>query len=334
MKAIFLLAFCFAVSDTKEIFRYYDTVTLHQKKSANDPPGDLYEVNNKHHLLNKYGEHIGQGDIMFRKGEEEALFESGSGKLKRDALRNPNAKWTGARVPYVIAQANAQAQAAIRATVREFAAKTCIRLVPRTNQRNYVRVIAAGGCYSYVGMIGGSQDLSLGRGCEFKSTAVHEFMHALGFFHEQSRVDRDNHIRIVLQNIQPGLQDQFEKQSRGNVQTFGHPYDFDSVMHYDKYAFSRARGRLPTIVANSDPDRDFGQDINGGLSEVDVKQLNDMYCGGSGGGGGGGATTTKAPARTTKAPAAGLTLAACVRSMRYCSARINRCRKDVFSDLL
>ena len=48
-----------------------------------------------------------------------------------------------------------------------------------------------------VGRIGGKQDLSLGKGCtNVDSTIQHEFMHALGFYHEQSRPDRDNHIFI------------------------------------------------------------------------------------------------------------------------------------------
>ncbi|WP_081465965.1 M12 family metallopeptidase [Stigmatella aurantiaca] len=39
-----------------------------------------------------------------------------------------------------------------------------------------------------------SLGISLGQGCEFKSTAVHELMHALGFCHEQSRPDREQFI--------------------------------------------------------------------------------------------------------------------------------------------
>ena len=61
-------------------------------------------------------------------------------------------------------------------------------------------------CYSYVGEIGGrSQDVSIGQGCEYKGIVIHELMHALGFYHEQSRFDRDQYVRIDFSNIQAGM---------------------------------------------------------------------------------------------------------------------------------
>lgn len=55
-----------------------------------------------------------------------------------------------------------------------------------------------------MGKNGGAQDLSLGAGCEYKGTIIHESMHAMGFFHEHTRLDRDNYVKINFNNIRSG----------------------------------------------------------------------------------------------------------------------------------
>lgn len=57
-----------------------------------------------------------------------------------------------------------------------------------------------------IGQVGGPQTISLAYpGCVNKGIAIHEMMHCAGFFHEQSRIDRDRFITIQWQNIRAGI---------------------------------------------------------------------------------------------------------------------------------
>ena len=46
--------------------------------------------------------------------------------------------------------------------------------------------------------------LSLGSGCKNRGHVTHELMHALGFFHEHTRPDRDKFVKILWHNIKSG----------------------------------------------------------------------------------------------------------------------------------
>ena len=78
-----------------------------------------------------------------------------------------------------------------------------------------------------------------GFGCVSLGTVIHEMLHASGFWHEQSRPDRDQHVRILWSNIYPGREDNFARYTRAEVSTLSLPYDTSSVMHYSSRAFSR-----------------------------------------------------------------------------------------------
>ena len=98
-------------------------------------------------------------------------------------------------------------------------------------------------CWSYIGHQGGRQQLSLeqpdSKHCNcFCSTgrALHEIMHALGFYHEHSRADRDKYIKIVNKNVRKGKQKNFHTKG-DDTTTRNFDYDYDSIMHYGPYYF-------------------------------------------------------------------------------------------------
>ncbi|KAM9408252.1 hatching enzyme 1.2-like [Pholidichthys leucotaenia] len=156
-----------------------------------------------------------------------------------------------------------------------FHESTCIRFVwRRAEHPNYLYFFSGSGCWSYVGRQDRGQAISLKKnGCLYQSTVQHEVLHALGFHHEHVRSDRDQHVRILTQNIRPGFESNFRIDNTNNL---GTPYDFNSIMHYSKFAFSR-NGK-PTIVARSNPNLSFGQAPQ--MSANDTARVNKLYqCG-------------------------------------------------------
>lgn len=56
--------------------------------------------------------------------------------------------------------------------------------------------------------------------------------HALGFFHAQSRYDRDTYVTYNAANVNSGSEDQFNKETTETNDNYGVTYDYGSVMHY------------------------------------------------------------------------------------------------------
>ena len=75
-------------------------------------------------------------------------------------------------------------------------------------------------------------------------TIMHEFMHALGLYHMQSRPDRDNYVEIKWDNIQSGKEGNFQKCD--SCLTYDVGYDAKSFMHYRSYYFAIDNSK-PTI---------------------------------------------------------------------------------------
>ncbi|KAE8296831.1 Low choriolytic enzyme [Larimichthys crocea] len=177
-------------------------------------------------------------------------------------------------IPYAIANHySSQELDVIKRGINSFSYSTCIHFIPRTNQRDYLYIQSLDGCYSCIGLQGNGQTVSLSRqGCIYYGTVQHELLHALGFTHEQCRSDRDQHIQVLLQNIIKGEEYNFNKIDTLNQ---GTPYDYDSVMHYGRLAFSKDNYN-PTMVAVPDPNAVFGTARQ--MSQNDINRINLLYC--------------------------------------------------------
>ncbi|XP_056892324.1 hatching enzyme 1.2 [Takifugu flavidus] len=148
---------------------------------------------------------------------------------------------------------------------------TCVRFVPRTHQEDFIDIKPKSGCWSYLGIRGGRQTVSLQNpDCLRLGVITHEFMHALGFVHEQSRFDRDKYVTIMWPNIWRDRLRNFEK---FRTDTLDLPYDYSSVMHFGMYTYSQSGE--PTIIPKNSNNIRLGQVTS--LSKIDKMKINKLY---------------------------------------------------------
>lgn len=218
------------------------------------------------------------GDIILDKESEKIIYGNNLGLRYRRATMRSSRTWSNATVPYVFASDIApKSKSVIKKAMRAIENQTCINFRPRKlRDEDYIRFISEPGCWSSVGRVGGEQKVSIGLGCERLGTAIHEISHALGFWHEQARPDRDTYVKILEENISPRYLPDFTKANKSLVTSRGFPYDYESVMHYSKKAFTNLGDDTIKVLG-------IGKKLNitigqrDMLSNIDVAQLRDMY---------------------------------------------------------
>jgi len=207
--------------------------------------------------------YLTEGDILVepvrapKKGEKSTFRRTG--------------RWENNTVPYEI-DPSIPNQFRLQTAIEYFANNTTVRLVPRTNEKDYVYFKNNGDadCSSFVGRKGGKQTINVPAWCG-SGSLVHEVMHALGFYHEQSRPDRRKYIKIKWMNIQ--LKRWFNFFSSPFAKKTG-AFDFDSIMLYPSYNSFAKDPNKPTMTTKSGETFDSQRS---GLSEGDLEGLTAAY---------------------------------------------------------
>uniref|UniRef100_A0A3B4EZZ5 Metalloendopeptidase n=1 Tax=Pundamilia nyererei TaxID=303518 RepID=A0A3B4EZZ5_9CICH len=160
-------------------------------------------------------------------------------------------------IPYVLSDKYGGEKKTILEAMKGFETATCVCFIPRTAEGAYLTIEPRYGCSSLLGRIGEMQML----------------LHALGFYHEHTRSDRDEYIRVNWQNIIKDYYIDFYKKDSYNLNT---KYDYSSVMHYGREG--TAFGITPqseTLTPIPDPNIPIGQTV--GMSDIDILRVNILY---------------------------------------------------------
>ncbi|CAF0994821.1 unnamed protein product [Adineta steineri] len=224
-----------------------------------------------------------EGDMIFHDGFDPRFEATGRGV----ALWGPR-RWSKNEVPYDLSlitnAGHRQMIETAMATLVEVTSthipgqgisKACIKFRPKLPKEiNVLKVEYGTGCSATVGFSFSPNTMSLAYpGCFSSGTIQHELLHVLGFYHEQSRPDRDLYVTVNHGNIQKGHEHNFSKYRWGNtVLNQNTTYDFNSIMHYGTNYFS---GNGQSTITPNVPGARIGQRDH--LSPIDIAEVRALY---------------------------------------------------------
>ncbi|XP_035534119.1 meprin A subunit alpha [Morone saxatilis] len=211
--------------------------------------------------INRGLDHLFEGDI--------------AGNPNRNAILDQTRRWKFP-IAYILTDSlELNAKGVILQAFEEYRLRSCVDFKPYEGETSYISFTKLSGCWSYVGDDKVGQNVSIGAGCDTKAIVQHELLHALGFYHEQSRSDRDDYVKIWWDQIEEGKEHNFNKYEDDFITDMNTAYDYESIMHYRPLSFNKNES-IPTITTTIPYFNEvIGQRLD--FSAVDITRLNRMY---------------------------------------------------------
>lgn len=224
---------------------------------------DVEKINNQY---------IFEGDIIVT--PDETYKEKNSLLNKLQSVGRTTKRWENNTVYYEI-DSDLPNQYRVYNAIEHWQQNTSLRFYPKTDTtEDYITFRVSTGCSSSVGKIGGQQFINLASGCSTGNT-IHEIGHAVGLWHEQSRIDRDQYLIINFDNIESGKEHNFKTYEERfyDGEEYTDTFDFGSIMMYPAYAFS-SNGLATITTLDGSTDYPYQRDA---LSDGDLIGISKMY---------------------------------------------------------
>nr|VZI50833.1 unnamed protein product [Spirometra erinaceieuropaei] len=167
----------------------------------------------------------------------------------------------------------------LRITLREngYPNRFILRHLGNASQSPPLRLRKRKRCCSSVGRQSESQPqtVSIAPHCEGETLVMHELGHVMGFWHEQSRPDRDDYVEIFEENIEDTKLFNYDKKGTDVIDSLGEPYDYYSIMHYHDAAFIKPDKNQTMRPTKCCPNPKIGHAITPSVG--DIRQANKLY---------------------------------------------------------
>jgi hypothetical protein len=210
-------------------------------------------------------------------------------------------------IPYVIdSKITDDFLALIKKGIAEFQRyQSCIRLVPYTNQNDYVSIQISDTCYSDRGFKGGVHNIFLSESCAGGVVVYHHLMHVIGFPEMHRHPDRDRYIYIDYRNYQKSINGwrsqiaEFDRETYGKLRPDSQwgdadyyktilDWDWSSVMLFgsieyqreDIASLSQEERQKPNnwVIHRLDNKILYGPETRMYPTQKDVEAIRNYYC--------------------------------------------------------